>query len=38
MPPLDAERRRAIVIAIFVVGSVVTALVLAFLYAQPSIG
>ncbi|MDQ6772809.1 MAG: hypothetical protein M3024_07450 [Candidatus Dormibacteraeota bacterium] len=38
VPDTPADRRRMKVIAAFVLGSVVLALVLAVIYAQPSIG
>ena len=37
-PGTDAERRRVLVIVLFVAGSLAAALVLAFLYSLPSVG
>jgi hypothetical protein len=37
-PQTDAERRRVVVIVLFVAGSLVAALVLALLYSMPSAG
>jgi hypothetical protein len=35
-PRLDSERKRALIIALFIAGSLAAALVLAFLYSLPS--
>jgi hypothetical protein len=35
---MDADRRRGIVIAVFLAATIALALVLAFLYAMPSAG